>query len=224
MAIALGTPTGLVGDNSSDSGETLSHNNGAGSDRVTVGLLYTVDLDVATTMEYNGVAMIEQAKIARELGTNRFIWVFTKFGTSTGTNAMVAAFSPNSRSAIGAVTVTGANQSDTLDDTNAVNQSSGTSISLPLTASVAGCVAVGITNTASSTSESAGTNTVLLGTNFDITNMWASSTVPIVSSGSYTLNVNYTTGGAAFAGVMIAPVAAVSTANNSARRMLLMQM
>ena len=150
MAIAIDTTTNLVADGTAGATSTITHDGGTGSDRVTALFLYTIELDVAATATYNGVSMVEQAKIARAPGANRFIWLFSKFGTSTGSNSLVASFSPNARSTMGAITLTGAAQTDTIDDAQSINQASGTTmVTTGLSPTVAGCVILATSATAS---------------------------------------------------------------------------
>jgi len=207
MAIAQDTLTGIFRDLSADSSETLAHDGGSGSDRVTITFIYTVDSNITTTMTYNGVSMVQQAQVERGTGANRFMTLFSKFGTSTGTNNIVASFSPNSRSSLGAVTISGANQTDTIDGAATAHQASGTSITANTSPTVDGCVVYGIVETSSDNSHTAGTNTTIIDKIADLS-MIRSTDIPIASSGSLPLNINYSAGAAGMAAIVIAPVAA----------------
>lgn len=223
MAIAIDTTTALVRDTSADSGDTFAHDGGSGSDRLTTLFLYTTDLSIAVTATYNGVSMVEQAKVLRNTAA-RESWLFTKYGTSTGTNNIVLTYSPNSRSTFGAITVSGADQTDTIDgsDTLAGNGASATVDPSP---SVAGCVVLGIATFGSDNNGiTADSNTVLVNYS-DIANMIRSTDVPIVASGSYPIGGTFTSGDYGLAAISIAPASGGgATTNNSARRMHLMMM
>ena len=205
MAIVQGNFSGINKYSSSSSGQTVSHDNGSGSDRVTAAMLHTLDLNITATVTYNGVSLVEQAKTLRGASGNRYIWLFSKFSTSTGINNLVTSYSPNSRSYVSAVTMTGVNQSDTLEDTAAGYQTGGSSFSQTLTASQAGCAIIATSSTPSDSSgvtADAGTAQI---TYNDVIQSIRSDPLSITGSGAYTIGYIYASGGAGIAAGMFAP-------------------
>lgn len=226
MAISFGNQTPIITDLTSTTSDSFFHDNGAADDRVTTVVLNTIELNINATVTYNGVSMVEQAKIDRGISGNRYIWLFSKYGTSTGSNSVGLSFSPTTRWRGGAMTVNGASQTDTLDQVVANNNySNSTSIQAATAPSVPGCGIVGTAIAASASSMTAGANTTIVDSAATIMVTYRSTDFPIASAGSLPMNINFTTSTSAIIGAVIAPAGGGGvTANNSARRQHLMMM
>jgi len=206
MAIAQDTITNLAMDSVADPSTTIAHNGGSGTDRVTIGMTYTIDLNVTTTQTYNGVSMNRIAFVSRG-DANRYINLFALHASSTGTNNIVASFSPNSRSVMGAVTISGAAQTSTPDHfaTN-THSSSATTTTANLVPTVANTWAYGI-GIAVAGSPASGTNLNVLNVN-DITAIVRSNDTPIASAGAYSMTLNQANGAGALIVASFAPAGA----------------
>ena len=183
------------------SSRTRSFDSGGGSDRLLVVVVYTVELDITTTVTYAAVEMTRLTTQPRG-DANRFINLFYLVNPSPGTNNIVATFSSATSNLIGAVSFTDADTSDPIDDWDASSTATSvTSQTASLTATVAGAIGVGCSWSPSGTE---GTNADLL-SKYDNFCLFQSADAPIGNSGVYNITIDQSSAYGGIIGVLVKP-------------------
>lgn len=173
---------------------TFSHDGGSGTDRLTAVVIQAIDLNkLVSSVTYNGTNLTKIDEVQRG-GQARYLSQWYLAGSDTGSNNVVVSFSGgNSRSIVGAVTLSGINQTNPLDDWDSFSDASADTTSpFSMTASVAGCWPIGfvVAASAQASTHNPDSNSSEID-EFDIYLLIESATTPLSSSGAVSIGTTH---------------------------------